>query len=137
MTLHTCTECVFDVDADWVDGTAYAYANGDVRVTTGRFTSRSDWAGKLDKAIETFGRGAAKYELVERTRLERPAPGAEILAHRFGGNLNRFELNLFWPLDDDIWVCRVRGPWDSEDVCRQVIDRFIETYEPVGEIEAP
>jgi hypothetical protein len=118
MTLHSCTECTFDVEAGWVEKTGYSFKNGAVQVTIGPFTPVAEWAGKLDKAAETF-------------RLSLPAPGAEIFVHRMGGKSPRFELSLFWPLRDTIWVFRARGPWDAEEVCREVSDRFIETYEIV------
>ncbi len=77
-----------------------------------------------------------QYELIERGRIDRPAPGAELLAHRFGGMLSRFELSIFWRVEETVWVMRVRGPWDSEELCRHVVARFLETYEPVSTIEA-
>ena len=131
MTLHTCSECVFDVEPGWVDDTAYVFDHGELSVLIGPFTPRASYAGKLDKAVQTFRVATAEYELVERSARDKPVGGAEILAHRIGGSVSRFELNLFWPLGETIWVCRVRGPWDSEDACRQVLEHFITTYEPI------
>ena len=136
MTLHTCTECVYDVEPGWVDGTGYIYTNGAIRLTLGVCVPMAKWPGTIDRAIDTFRVSTPGYEVVARGPVDGPVPGAEVLAHRFGGELNRFELNLFWPLGDDVWVCRIRGPLDSEDVCRQVLDRFIQTYQPVAPLEA-
>lgn len=129
MTLHSCTECSFDVEPGWVEKTAYAYKNGALQVTIGPFIALAEWPGKLDKAAETFRLSLPEYEFIERSPLDRPAPGAEIFVHRMGGKTPRFELNLFWPLRDTIWVFRARAPWDAEEVCREVSDRFSETYE--------
>lgn len=135
MTLHSCSECIFDVEPGWVEKTGYAFANGAVRVAIGPFTPIAEWAGKLDKAAETFRLSLPEYEFIERSPLDRPAPGAEIFVHRMGGESPRFELNLFWPLGDTIWVFRARGPWDGEELCRHIADRFIETYEIVEPVE--
>ncbi len=136
MTLHTCSECVFELDSDWVDDTKYTFENGELRVAVGPFVPAASFEGKVDKAIETFRLTMPQYELIERGRIDRPAPGAELLAHRFGGMLSRFELSIFWRVEETVWVMRVRGPWDSEELCRHVVARFLETYEPVSTIEA-
>jgi hypothetical protein len=135
-SLHTCTECVFEIDDGWVDDTGYVYTHGDVDVRCGPLCPVSAFYGKVDKAIETFRLGAPEYELVERRALDRPARGAEFLAHRVGGTIDRFEVSIFWPIDETIWVFRVRCPRATEQDGWRVAESFLETYEPNPPIEA-
>lgn len=136
MTLHTCSECVFEVDSDWIDDTGYVYEHGDVRVVTGPFCLLATWPGKLDKAAEHFRLAVPDYELVERRVVDRPVPGAELFAHRVGGSIGRFEVSVFWPLGETIWVFRARAPLASEDLCWRATESFLETYEPTEPMEA-
>lgn len=133
--LHTCSECIFEVEPGWVEDTGYVFVQGDCRVIIGRYGAASTWAGKLDRAIEAFRLSTPGYQLLERGTIDRPVPGGEMLAHRIGGSVARLEVNLFWPLGDTMWVCRVRGPWDAEELCRDIAERFLESYEPTERIE--
>ncbi|NUP12613.1 MAG: hypothetical protein HOW73_41745 [Polyangiaceae bacterium] len=134
--IRTCTECVFEVDDDWVDETGYVYENGDVHVVIGPMCAVEAFTGKVDKAIETFRLGAPEYEVVERRSLDRPAPGAQFLAHRVGGSVNRFELSVFWPIAGTMWVFRVRSPRASEQIAWTVAESFLASYQPNQPIEA-
>lgn len=136
MTLRTCTECVFEIEPEWVDDTGYVYTDGDVNVVIGPLCAMAAWPGKVDKAVETFNQSAPEYEVVERQAVDRPAPGAELLAHRVGGEVDRFELSIFWPLGETMWVFRVRAPRTSEQLCWRVAESFVDTYEPIKPIEA-
>lgn len=136
MPLRTCTECVFEVEPGWADETGYDYDNGDVRVVLGPICPASAFPGKIDKLVETFRLSAPDYELVERRAVDRPAPGAELLAHRIGGTINRFELSIFWPIGDSIWAFRVRTPRGSDPIGWSVAESFVASYQRHPPIEA-
>jgi hypothetical protein len=136
MALHTCTECVFDVEDGWVDDTGYSFENGSLSVVMGPYVAKVKWPGKLDQAVETFRLATPEYELVERRVETRPVAGSDLLAHRIGGPIDRFELNVFWPLGDMIWAFRVRAPRASEELCWQTAERFLDSYEPIDPAEA-
>ena len=124
------TECIYQVDDDWVDETRYLYRSGEVFALCEPVSSVADGKAKIEKAIEIFRLSAPQYELLERRSLERPVRGAELLAHRIGGD-DVFEIAVFWPIDDTMWAFRVRGPLAAEDSCRDTMQGFLESYEPV------
>jgi len=87
------------------------------------------------EALETFRLSVPAFELLERTALDKPAPGAELIALSVGGNLDVFELSIFWPIGDRYWVFRARGPRALEEPCREAANSFLETYQPVRDEE--
>lgn len=131
MRLCNATECVFPVDDGWVDHTGYAFQADDMTVVIGPFSPRDGWREKVDEALERFRLSVPAYELVERRPLDKPAPGAELVAHRVGGQLLLFELSIFWPIGETVWVFRAKGPQTTEEPCREAAESFLETYRPV------
>lgn len=131
-TCHT-TECIFEVADDWIDDTGYTYDHGDVRVVAGPFAPVSEWRRKVDEALEKFRLSVPAYELLERRPIDRPAPGAEVVALKVGGTMKVFELSIFWPIGETVWVFRAKGPQAVEDSCREAAESFLETYQPVEE----
>lgn len=131
--MRTChaTECVFPVEDHWVDHTGYTYQASEVNVVIGPFGPRNGWREKVDEALERFRLSVPAYELVERRPIDRPAPSAELIAHKVGGQLALFELSIFWPIGETVWVFRSRGPQTMEDPCREAAASFLETYQPV------
>lgn len=131
--MKTCqtTECVFDVDDDWIDETGYVYEAGGMNVVIGPYASRDEWRAKMDEALERFKLSVPAYELVERREIDRPAPGAELVSMRVGGQMSIFEMSIFWPIGDVVWVFRSRGKLEAEASCRETAEGFLETYQPV------
>ncbi len=129
-TCHT-TECILDIPAGWSDETGYVYTCGGIQVVAGPFAPRDRHAHKVAEALETFRLSVPAYELIERTPLDRPAPNAELIALKVGGNMDVFELSIFWPIGDVVWVFRARGPRALEESCREAAVSFLETYQPV------
>jgi hypothetical protein len=136
VSLHNCSECVFPVDDGWVDDTGYVFQNGKVRVVMGPFCPIARWAGKLEKAAEHFRVAAPAYELVDWRPVDRPTAGAELFAHRFGGILNCFELSVFWPIGESMWVFRATAPIADEEFCWRSAEKFLQSYQPIEPIEA-
>jgi hypothetical protein len=133
MSTYHATECVFEVDGRWLDDTGYTYQAGPVGVVIGPFAPLETWRAKVDEALEKFKLSVPAYELVERRELDRPAPGAELVSMRVGGQLELFELSIFWPIGGKVWVFRSRGPLSAEEACREAAATFLETYQPVEE----
>jgi hypothetical protein len=130
MDTHQTTECVFEVPAGWHDKTRYLYRRGDLLAT-------SQELGPAVKARQMMEQGLARlrvtmpgYELVERVAVDRPAKGADLLAQRFGSP-NIFEISVFWSIGDVLWVFRVQGPQPAEALCREAMETFLQTYEPL------
>lgn len=130
---HT-TECVFELEPGWIDDTGYSYQGGPVTVVIGPYTPVAKFATQLKESLERFRMAVPSYELLEHTTIPRPVAGAELVAHRLGGELSMFELSIFWPLDETMWVFRARGPLDAEEPCKRAAEEFLKTYQPV---EAP
>jgi len=129
------TECVFAVDETWVDNTGYKYVAGDLSVVIGPFAPRAAWQAKVEQALEQFRLSVAAFEIVERRPLAKPVETAEMIAVRVGGQMPIYELSIFWPIGDAMWVFRARGPHAVEQHCREAAQSFIETYQPVTEEE--
>lgn len=129
------TECVFSVDEEWVDNTGYKYQAGDLSVVIGPFAPRDAWVNKVEQALEQFRLSAAAFEIVERRQLAKPVAPAELIALRVGGQHALFELSIFWPVGEAMWVFRARGPQALEPHCREAAESFVETYQPVTEEE--
>jgi hypothetical protein len=130
MEAHQTTECIFEVPAGWEDKTRYFYRRGNL-------LANAQELGPAAKAREQMAQGLARlrvampgYELVERAAIDRPAKGAELIAQRFGGR-NAFEISVFWPIGEVLWMFRVQGPPSSEDDCREVLESFLQSYEPL------
>ena len=123
------TECSFRVEDDWTDHTAYDFKDGDVQVVIGRFAPTTSWRLRVDEAVERFRTAVPAYQLVERGPHDCPIEGAEIVAHRVGGVMPVFEVSLFWPIDETMWVFRARGPLATESTCMLALTCFTETYE--------
>ncbi len=135
MTICEATECVFEYPNGWIDDTGYQYDAGEVNVVAGPFATRDTWQRKVDEALEKFRLSVAGYELVERRRIDLPTPSAEIVVLRVGGTTDVFELSIFWPIGEVVWVFRSRGPQSFEVFCRETAQRFLQTYEPVPRLE--
>lgn len=130
MTAFFATECIYEVDDDWVDETRYVYKNGDVVAICEPVSPVAEAKAKIDRALEIFRVSTPDYQLLERRGIDRPVRGAEILTHKIGGE-GAFETAVFWPIGETMWAFRVRGPLADEDGCRQAMDGFLESYEPV------
>jgi hypothetical protein len=130
MPTFQASECAYDVEDGWVDRTRYAYADGDVRVIAERFSPSAEAKSRVDEAIARFSLSMARYELLERRKIERPFVG-EVVTHRFGGELDQFEIAAFFEAAGETWVFRVSGRNHTEDRCRLAFESFIETYQPV------
>lgn len=135
-TCHA-TECIFEIDDDWVDDTGYSYQAGEVNVVIGPFAPIHTWRAKVDETLERFKLSVPAYELVERRPIDRPVPQAEMVSMRVRGQTALFELSVFWPIGERMWVFRARGPLATEDDCRAATESFLETYQPVDEEDGP
>lgn len=124
------TECAYDVDDGWVDRTRYAYADDHVRAIAEPFSPTGEAKRRVDEAIQRFTLSMARYELLERRAVERPFRG-EVITHRFGGEVDQFEIAAFFEAVGETWVFRVSGRNHVEDRCRLAFESFIETYQPV------
>lgn len=134
MVAHQATECAYEVDADWVDRTRYLYKDGDVVAVSEPFAPVAESAAAIERVLQRFRFSVPGYELLERRRIDHPVPGAELLAHRLGGDVALVEVSVFWPVGDTTWAFRVQGPPSTEARCRAAVESFLETYQPV---EAP
>ncbi len=135
-TIHA-TECLFDVEDEWVDHTNYVYQAGEVKVLVAPFERSDTWRARFDAALERFRMSLPAFELVEQRMVDKPAYGAELVSMRVGGQTSLFELSIFWPLGDWVWIFRSSGPLAAEDAIREVAERFMETYQPVDAQEEP
>ncbi len=136
MAAYQATECVYEVDADWVDRTRYLYKNGPITVLTELLAPLAEAKPKVQKALDFFRVNMPNYELLERRNIDQPVAGSELIAHRMGvpGDAELFEAAVFFPIGDGMWVFRVQGPLTFEETCRHVLKSFFDSYEPV---EAP
>lgn len=125
------TECMFEVEDDWVDETGYRYYANGINVSIGPFAKRNDYRAKLEEALEKFKLSVPAYELVERREIDKPAAGAELVSMRVGAQMSIFEMSVFWPIGDVVWVFRSRGKLEDEPLCREATDGFLETYQPI------
>jgi hypothetical protein len=133
MDVHQATECIFEVPAGWADKTRYLYRRGDL-------LAHAQELGPLAKSREQMNRGLERlrvsmpgYQLLERSAMDRPAKDAELVAQRFGSP-HLFEISVFWPIGEMLWMFRVQGPPSSEDLCREAMESFLQSYEL---LEAP
>lgn len=131
MRAYRCTECAYEVDERWFDHTRYTYESGEVRVLVEPYCARADGPEQVDAAIARFHHIVPGYTLVERRSSERPAPDSLIVAHRLGGLLARFEIGVFWALGENMWVMRASAPFAEEERCREALQSFLDTYQPV------
>lgn len=134
MATYEATECAFQVDAGWKDQTRYLYQNEEIIVVSEPFASVAETSVAIEKVLERFRVSVPGYELVERRKLDQPGEGAELVAHRLGGPTPRFEIAVFWPIEDTTWSFRVQAPPASEERCRMALESFLQSYQPV---EAP
>jgi hypothetical protein len=132
MRVHV-SECSFEIDDGWTDESSYLYVDDAIHVATGRYAARTSWPRKLDEALERFALAAPGYELLERVRSDRPIPGTERVAHRVGGGYPVFEVSLFLPIRDEVWMFRVSGPHHESERCRAALDAFVASYQPTEE----
>lgn len=133
MAAFNATECVYQVDADWIDRTRYVYKHGAITVLSEPLTTVGEAKAKIQKALDAFQITMPNYQLLERRNLDKPVPGAELFAHRMGNpdEMQVFEIAVFWPVGESMWVFRVQAPLAAEEACRHVMDSFFESYEPV------
>jgi hypothetical protein len=132
MVRHYASECTFEVEAGWVDRTVYVYHQGDLRFVVEHFGPASTARERVEDVLKHFDRSVPHYAIVERREIDRPFRG-ELIVHRLPGDIGELEAVLVWTIEDRCWICRATGPLDAEDACRAVIERFLETYEPVEE----
>ena len=133
MTFFESSECMYEVESDWIDQTEYVFVDGDVRVATKPFASLSETPGLIDAALERFRASVPRHTLVERRPIDKPGPG-EIIVHKVGGDASHVEIVVHWGIGDLSWMLRASGPLEAEQRCRDIIETFVETYRPV---EAP
>ena len=124
------TECAYEIDASWSDHSQHIYELGPVRVLVERFAPNGAAEASIRAAIERFRTTIPAYELVRYDASDEPTPGALIVAHRLGG-LSRFELSVFFPVGDHTWTFRVSAPLDEEPACQEILEAFLQTFEPI------
>ncbi len=130
-TFHT-TECVYEVERDWLDRTRYIYELGDLRVLVEPYASAKDAPREIETALQRFRLTVPGYELVQRATTDRPVPDSLVIAHRLGG-LSRFELSVFFRMGDLTWAFRAASPLDQEERCQEVLESFLASFQPLEE----
>jgi hypothetical protein len=130
------TEFRIETPQGWVDESAHTYRAATVEVTIGRYAPVAAAAKKLEQALERFRLAVANYELVERSKGERPIPGSELVAHRIRTGYEVFEISVFWPIGDLMWVFRARSLVTAEDECWAAARSFMESYK-AAKMEEP
>lgn len=133
MEAFHATECLYVVDEGWVERTRYAYKSGDIVAISEPFAAVAEGRAAIDAALDRFRISTAGYQLLEHQRSSRPVEGAELVAQRFTSPRALFEITLFWPVGDVLWMFRVFGPQDSEPQCREAMAGFLESYESTEE----
>ena len=131
MTTFQATEFAYEIEDGWRDQTRYLYDHGSVRATIEVYSSVQNYPREIEKTMERFRLAVPSYALLERRKLDRPAPGAELFAHRLGGDFTSFEITVFWPVGELMWMFRATGPHAEEDRCREMVETFLDTYQPV------
>jgi hypothetical protein len=122
------TEFRIETPHGWVDESAHTYRAATVEVTIGRYAPVAKAAKKLEEALERFRLAVANYELVERSKGELPVPGSELVAHRIRAGFEMFEISVFWPIGDLVWVFRARSLLADEDECWAAAKSFMRSY---------
>jgi hypothetical protein len=122
---------MFEVEDDWVDDTGYQYHANGINVVIGPYAKVDTYRAKMEEALERFRLSVPAYELVERREIDKPAPGAELVSMRVGAKMSIFEMSIFWPIGDVVWVFRSRGKLDDEAMCREAAEGFLQTYQPL------
>lgn len=132
VTRHQASECEFEVEDGWRDLTNYVYRLGVVTFHVERFGRASDASERVEGALRNFDRSATRHVVVERRLIETPFRG-DFIAHRMASDGGLFEVIVVWAIGERSWLCRATAPLEAEDACRETIDKFLETYEPVEE----
>jgi len=130
---HQTTECIFEVPAGWEDKTRYFWRRGELVANAQELGPAAQARENMEKGLSRLRVAMPGYRLLERVAMDRPVKGAELLAQRFGSP-DVFEVSVFWSIADKLWMFRVQGPPASEDLCREAMESFLNTYEP---LEAP
>lgn len=129
VTRHQASECEFEVETGWRDLTKYVYRLGDLTFHIEPFGRASDASERVEGALKNFDRSTTRHVVVERRRIDTPFRG-ELIAHRMA---DIFEVIVCWAIGERSWLCRATGPIEAEDACRETVDKFLETYEPIRE----
>lgn len=129
MDAFHATECLYAVDEGWTERTRYAYKAGDLVAISEPFASVAEGRAAIDAALNRFRISTAGYQLLEHHRLNQPVEGAELVTQRFTSPRTLFEITLFWPVGEVLWMFRVFGPPDTEAQCREAMASFLESYE--------
>lgn len=125
------TECMFDVEDDWVDDTGYQYWANGISVVIAPYAMADKYRAKVEEALERFRLSIPSYELVERREIDQPVPGAELVSMRVAAEMQIFEVSIFWPIGDIVWAFRSRGKLEDEPLCREAAEGFLQTYQPL------
>lgn len=132
MDVHQTTECVFEVPAGWIDRTRHFYKRGDLIANAMELGPVGPARERMERGLQGLRVSMPGYKLLERVALDRPVKGSELIAQRFGAP-EAFEVSVFWTIAGVLWMFRVQGPPGSEEMCREAMESFLNTYEPLGE----